>query len=181
MSRWDVFVDTKQHVPNRIPLHNPFFLSGMPSWERLGLVSVTNDVSDPILGRMVLYVMSSVVRVTDNRAMQYAHRVAREGNMPLLVVAFLGASNVGTRSVQVRLDCLADVSGALEELGVPCLCFTGSFCPNMIDSFARECAAHVVVCDWQPGEEALHQQLCSAVKCPRRIGRCDGPKLRLKK
>jgi hypothetical protein len=166
LEEWQSPRQTEHYVPHRVSLHNPFFLSGLPAWEKLGLVSVTNNVNEPMLGRMVLYMMSSVGRVTDNRALQYAHRVAREGNLPLLVVAFAHSGNVETRSAEVRLECLADVSGALAELGIPCLCFACPFCPELIASFGRECATHVVVCDWHPGEELQHQQLCSAVKCP---------------
>ncbi len=160
---------TTHFVPNRVPPNNPFFLSGMPIFERIGLVSGADDTAPLVgehlvIGRVVLYLMTSVLRTFDNRALQYAHRVAREGNLALLVVAFAGS---GQKEAQVRLECLADVASGLTALQIPLVVFSGSLCTSVVAAFVEECLVHIVVTDWGPGEdEHLAQLRAAAGHCP---------------
>jgi hypothetical protein len=146
-------------VPSRVKPANPLCLAGMPSSELLGLVAVA-DAQNVVVGRVVLYVCSSVLRVADNRALLYAHRLARECNLALLVVAFAerGPAAAMMRGEEradktVRLECLANLHESLAALNVPLVVFSGSFCASVIDALAREIAVHAVVCDWAPGDD----------------------------
>ncbi len=162
---WETPRPTAHSIPSRVPHNDPYCLVSMAPRERAALASVSGIADRPRFGRMAVYVMSSVLRLEDNGTLQYAHRLARGARLPLVVLAFAQGDR-GTASA-ARLQCLASVQSGLASLNVPLLCFAGSFCGQTVATYARECCAHVVATDWEPGRQQQQlQPLLAAHVCP---------------
>ncbi len=162
---WETPRPTAHHVPSRVARADPYGLGGMPGWEKTGVAQLSGVREETRFGRAVAYLAERVLRVEDNRALQYAHRLARTAVLPLVVLAFAGRDE-GSPSGAARLQCLASFRLALAALGIPLLCFAGPFCEHTATAYLRECAAHVAVCDWAPGPQPATEALVRARICP---------------
>jgi hypothetical protein len=162
---WGTPQPTAHHVPSRVARADPYGLAGMPSWEKAAVALLSGVEEETRFGRAVVYVAERVLRAEDNRALQYAHRLARSAVLPLIVLSFAG-SDSGSACGAARLQCLASFSQTLAVVGIPLLCFSGPFCEHTATVFLRECGAHVAVCDWAPGPQPAADAFVRARICP---------------
>ena len=162
---WETPRLTAHSVPSRVARGDPYGLGGMPSWEKAGVAALCGVEEETRFGRTIVYLCERTLRVEDNRALQYAHRLGRTAVMPVVVVAFSGGEE-DTPSGTARVHCLASFRQALAGIGIPLLCFAGPFCEQVVGTYLRECVAHVAVCDWAPGPQPVTEALVRARICP---------------
>jgi deoxyribodipyrimidine photo-lyase len=99
----------------------------------------------------VVYRMSRDCRTADNRALEYAARLARDRKSGVLVCFCLAGSFLGAplRAFDFLVGGLRDVEAGLAELGVPFFLLEGD--PSeTLPAFLREIDASLLVTDFDP-------------------------------
>lgn len=166
-------------VPFRVDRSDLFLLSNMPEHEKLCLVSSSAQPLSGVFGsrpsgRCVVYVCMSCMRINDNAALQYAHRVARSFNLPLLCVMFssppappssfaptcaaLDATNEVEEDYSSQCphrirwqQCMASAQSNLQQLlNIPTMTLRGPFSVHALMALLRDLSCHVASADWRP-------------------------------